>query len=156
MTTTATSLRGSEDYRGTWVRLSPGGPLPELTGRVGVVGDPAGVVDVTARLVGGPELVKVFYPDPVWVLPMDAHGPVRESGRRHIDDHITDKWLRRQLTPHHQSDDGTAVRNDRFLAALGHPSCELVTWPVAGISEQGVRTGDGLDHHVDTLILVEG
>ena len=61
--------RDADRFAGRWVSVGPGDELPDLAGRVAVLGDPAGVVQVAPRLVGGPELVKVFYADPVWVLP---------------------------------------------------------------------------------------
>jgi len=186
MSTLAPAPRGADAFTGTWLHARAGERVAAVTGRVGLLGDPAGIVTLAAELLDGVDVLKVFYADPVLVLPTrhtavpapDTHragplgalaairrtvagppdptdDPIAEAARRYRYAEVHDRWLRRQLTPHPQDPDVPAVHCDDFYATLRHPRCELITWPVATISEHGVRTSDGLEHHLDTLVLVE-
>jgi hypothetical protein len=61
--------------------------------------------------------------------------------------------MRRQLTPDDQSP-APFARSDSYYPALRRANCELVTWPIATLSEVGVRTVDGIEHHVEVILLV--
>jgi hypothetical protein len=43
------------------------------------------------------------------------------------------------------------VTSNRYYAALRRDDVDLVTWPIAGVVAAGIRTADGLEHHVDVI-----
>jgi cation diffusion facilitator CzcD-associated flavoprotein CzcO len=65
---------------------------------------------------------------------------------------VPDRWVRRQLTPT-PLDRRPSLRSDRYLAAVGSDGCELVGWPIACISRDGVRTCDGIEHRLDVIVV---
>jgi cation diffusion facilitator CzcD-associated flavoprotein CzcO len=69
---------------------------------------------------------------------------------------VRDPWMRRQLTPDRRWSRPPVRFSSDFYGALVADNCELVTWPVTAFSAAGVRTGDGIEHHVDTIVLVAG
>ena len=148
--------------------------LDELAGhRVALVGDPRLVARLVGRLAGRATTVKVFQHDPVWVLPRLA-GPAAElAGRmrtpvprpiarwidtalaeRNLRHQVTDGWTRRQLTPSTAPTRANLVYSNRYYRALRRSDVQLVTWPIAGVVAAGIRTADGLEHHVDVIVAV--
>ena len=87
--------------------------------------------------------------------PTRALVPLRDRlARRHLHSAVADPWARERLTPargHRQPHPTPA--SSSYYATLQHPTCELISWPVAGISVDGVRTADGIEHHVDVLVV---
>ena len=74
-----------------------------------------------------------------------------EANRRR---EVPDGWTRRQLEPPAPPHRRTVVYSDGYYGALRRPEVELITWPIAGIVPAGLRTADGLEHHVDVIVLV--
>jgi len=69
---------------------------------------------------------------------------------------VRDPWMRRQLTPDRRWARPPVRFSTDFYGALVADNCELVTWPVTAFSAAGVRTGDGIEHHVDAIVLAAG
>ncbi|WP_280218733.1 hypothetical protein [Nocardia neocaledoniensis] len=65
---------------------------------------------------------------------------------------VRDSWMRYRLTP--DDDAGVAV-HDSYYRTLRQPHCRLVTWPIARLAPRGVRTVDGLEHRVDTIVFAD-
>lgn len=75
----------------------------------------------------------------------------RRAGNRHRRT-LNDPWLRRQLAPR-KLDHRVPVHSDDYYRALEAPNCRVITWPVARITDSGVRTCDGLEHRVDRIVV---
>jgi cation diffusion facilitator CzcD-associated flavoprotein CzcO len=69
---------------------------------------------------------------------------------------VRDAWTRRQLTPDRRWDRPPVRFSNGFYAALGADDCALVTWPITAFCAAGVRTADGIEHHVDAIVLAAG
>lgn len=86
--------------------------------------------------------------------PGRAAAPIRDAlARQHLRHAIPDPWIREQLTPPRRRSSRSTLASSAYYAALQVPGCELVSWPVAEISSDGVRTADGIEHHVDVLLV---
>ncbi len=175
-TTSAAAPRGLSDFAGTTIRGVDEvlGRLPDLEGkRVALVGDPLRVAQLVGRLSEAATLLKVFQHDPVWVLPrvVGPAAPLAATARtvlppaitsrldttvaeRNLRLQVRDGWTRRQLTPQQPPAPGNVVRSNRYYRALGRTDVQLVTWPIAGVVGAGVRTADGLEHHVEVIVAV--
>lgn len=144
--------------------------LDDLDGqRVALLGDPAGVARLVARVARHAGSLTVFQEEGPWVLPR-AVGIVPLAGsmlrplpeplrrrltsdvaRRHLRRGVADDWTRRQLTPRRPADGTNIVYSDRYHRTLRRPNVRLVTWPIAGFVLEGIRTADGIEHHVDLI-----
>lgn len=165
------ALRGLETYPGSTVALARGLDGVALRGlRVALIGIDASTVRLLPELVRQAGALKVFQHTPHWVLPAasgaggrhvvpSGWGPLRLGlaqwrARRHLHRQVREPWLRRQLLPQYRMgpDAGVSFSNE-FYPALLQPHCELVTWPIDRLCEDGIRTCDGLVHEVDCVIL---
>jgi cation diffusion facilitator CzcD-associated flavoprotein CzcO len=165
------ALRGLEAYLGPKVLLSRGLDGVALRGlRVAVIGVDAHVVRLLPSLVRQAAVLRVFQHTPQWVLPAAAgargshgrpigRGPLRLRlaqwrAKRHLHRQVREPWLRRQLLPQDgMSPDAGVSFSNEFYPALQQPHCELVTWPIDRLCEDGIRTCDGLVHQVDCVIV---
>lgn len=139
--------------------------------RVAVVGDPRRVVRTVPRLAGLPSTLKVFQTDGVWVLPIDGRlgraidaiaGPVPSTLRRRVvaavatgnlRRSVRDDWTRRHLRPQVRPSATTVVRSSRYYRSLRRRDVTLVGWPIASVVPAGIRTADGIEHHVDVILV---
>jgi cation diffusion facilitator CzcD-associated flavoprotein CzcO len=69
---------------------------------------------------------------------------------------VPDPVLRRKIWPDYTFGCKRVLFSSMFLPALGRPNVELVTDPVAGFSERGVVTADGVQREVDCVIYGTG
>lgn len=164
-------LRGLESYAGPTMRLSRARDEIDVTGlRVAVIGVDATTVRCLPELARQARTLKLFQHTPQWVLPAaKGQGGIHVSSvnggalrrrlaqwhaRRHLHRQVEDPWLRRQLQPQHPvGADQPVSFSDAFYPALMQPHCELVTWPIDRLCEDGIRTCDGLVHEVDCVIV---
>lgn len=139
--------------------------------RVALIGDPVELTRLVAPLARHAAHLKVFQREGVWVLPalpplrtVPGAGVVSRAvprrlrrkateglARLHLHRHVADPWTRRQLTPQQAPTRGTVVGDHGYHRALRRPHVTLVTWPITGIVAIGIRTADGLEHHVDVI-----
>ena len=76
--------------------------------------------------------------------------------RRHLHRQVRDDWMRRQLTPDfHIGCKRVLVSND-YYPALQKDNAQLITWPIAKLSENGIRTADGVEHELDCVVFATG
>jgi len=120
--------------------------------RVGVVADGDEAARIVPRVLRSATAVKVFQREPTWVLPVPVPVVRRLAAKLNLRVSIKDPWTRRLLTP------GRFGRRDvtlsrRYYEALQRPNCKLVAWPVYAITEQGVRTVEGIEHRFDTVVV---
>ncbi len=73
----------------------------------------------------------------------------------HLRRRVGDAWLRRQLTPDLAPGGAAVLASNRYYPALQAENCKLIDWPIATISPVGVRTSDGVEHHLDCLVFAD-
>lgn len=123
----------------------PDGPPTNCAGALAAAAEPAMVLASIAR----------HLPVPVGLRRLLADVPVhlrRQAGSRHRRRSVSDGWMRRQLTPA-PHDNRPPLRSSGYYAAIAGPRCRLVSWPIARVTERGIRTCDGLEHRVDVLVV---
>ncbi|SDW01284.1 flavin-containing monooxygenase [Marinobacter mobilis] len=77
-------------------------------------------------------------------------------GRWHLRRQVKDRWLRRQLTPDYRIGCKRILVSNDYYPALQQPNSKLITWPIARISENGVRTVEGIEHQFDAIVYATG
>ena len=71
------------------------------------------------------------------------------SGKATSDRQVKDPWLRRQLTPDFTPGCKRMLISSDYYPALQRDNCKLIDWPIATMSPVGIRTSDGVEHHLD-------
>lgn len=69
---------------------------------------------------------------------------------------IRDPWMRRQLTPDFRAGCKRMLMTSDYYPALERENCKLITWPIATIAPNGIRTADGIEHEVDCIVFATG
>jgi len=69
---------------------------------------------------------------------------------------VKDSWMRRQLTPDFRAGCKRMLMTSDYYPALQKDNCKLITWPIATLSPAGIRTADGIEHHVDAIVFATG
>ncbi|WP_395308036.1 NAD(P)/FAD-dependent oxidoreductase [Mycobacterium sp. AMU20-3851] len=90
----------------------------------------------------------------VWDTPLT--GLVARLGKAHLHSQVSDPWLRRQLTPDFTPGCKRMLISSDYYPALQKDNCKLVDWPIATISPVGIRTSDGIEHHLDAIVFATG
>ncbi|MHA7649291.1 flavin-containing monooxygenase [Mycobacterium sp. ML4] len=90
----------------------------------------------------------------VWNTPLTAL--VARLGRAHIRAQVKDPWLRRQLTPDFAPGCKRMLISSDYYPALQRDNCKLIDWPIATLSPVGIRTSDGIEHHLDCIVFATG
>lgn len=90
----------------------------------------------------------------VWNTPVT---PLLERiAKAHLRLQVKDRWLRRQLTPDFTIGCKRVLMSNDYYRALQAPNAKLITWPIATLSEQGIRTVEGVEHQVDCIVFATG
>jgi cation diffusion facilitator CzcD-associated flavoprotein CzcO len=79
-----------------------------------------------------------------------------ELARSYLERKVDDPALRAQLTPDYPVGCKRPLISRDWFPALTRPNVRLVTSPIAEITETGLRTADGENHDVDTIIYGTG
>lgn len=113
---------------------------------------------IVPEVVGTARAVKVFQEEPDWLLPesrlLSLPSSLRRAAARlNLRRTVDDRWLRRRLTPNGKFNKRRPQVDDRYYAALQQPTCTLITWPVYAVVERGLRSAEGIEHHVDCIIV---
>lgn len=90
----------------------------------------------------------------IWNTPMTRL--VERISAAFLRHQVADPWLRRQLTPDFRIGCKRVLMTSDYYPALQQPNCKLITWPIATISPQGVRTAEGVEHQVDCIVFATG
>jgi cation diffusion facilitator CzcD-associated flavoprotein CzcO len=90
----------------------------------------------------------------VWNSPLTSL--VARLGRLHLRYAVKDPWLRRQLTPGFTPGCKRMLISSEYYPALQRKNCKLIDWPIATLSPVGVRTSDGVEHHLDCIVFATG
>lgn len=152
-------MRGVDSYAGHKVH-GPDWRSYDFTGmRVGVIDAGTGAIAIVPELVKRAEFVKLFQRAPSWVLPQQVFAGVPALGRQlarvHLRLMVKDPWLRRQLTPSPVQDCRHILVSADYYPALQRDNCKLIDWPIATLSPAGIRTSDGVEHHLDAIVFAD-
>ncbi len=136
---------------------TPGWVLPRLDAAT-----PPAVQTVFAKVPGAQRLARqaLFWGHEasatalVWDTPLTAL--VARLGRAHLRLTVKDPWLRRQLTPDFVPGCKRMLVSSDYYPALQRDNCKLIDWPIATLSPVGIRTSDGIEHHLDCLVFATG
>jgi cation diffusion facilitator CzcD-associated flavoprotein CzcO len=90
----------------------------------------------------------------VWNSPLT--GLVARLSKAHLHRQVKDPWLRRQLTPDFTPGCKRMLISSDYYPALQRDNCKLIDWPIATISPVGIRTSDGIEHHLDAIVFATG
>ena len=74
----------------------------------------------------------------------------------HLRTQVKDRWLRRQLTPDFTIGCKRVLMSNDYYPALQKENAKLITWPIARISDNGIRTVEGIEHQVDCVVFATG
>jgi cation diffusion facilitator CzcD-associated flavoprotein CzcO len=77
-------------------------------------------------------------------------------GRWHLRRQVRDPVLREKLTPDYVMGCKRILISDDYYPSLDRDNVDVVTEPIAEVTERGVRTRDGTEHEVDTIIFGTG
>ncbi|WP_032368294.1 flavin-containing monooxygenase [Rhodococcoides fascians] len=90
----------------------------------------------------------------VWKSPLTR--VVEGVSKLHLRSQVKDPWLRRQLTPEFRAGCKRLLMTSAYYPALQKDNCTLVTWPIANISQRGIRTVEGIEHQFDAIVFATG
>jgi cation diffusion facilitator CzcD-associated flavoprotein CzcO len=90
----------------------------------------------------------------VWDSPLT--GLIARLGKAHLHRQVKDPWLRRQLTPEFTPGCKRMLISSDYYPALQKDNCKLIDWPIATMSPVGIRTSDGIEHHLDAVVFATG
>lgn len=90
----------------------------------------------------------------VWDTPFTSL--VETVATRHLHRQVKDPWMRRQLTPDFRAGCKRMLMSSDYYPALQADNCKLFTWPIATLSPAGIRTSDGIEHHLDAIVFATG
>jgi cation diffusion facilitator CzcD-associated flavoprotein CzcO len=90
----------------------------------------------------------------VWNTPLTTM--VARLARTHLRQQVADPWLRRQLTPDFTPGCKRMLISNDYYPALQRDNCKLIDWPIATLSPPGIRTSDGVEHHLDAIVFATG
>lgn len=90
----------------------------------------------------------------VWNTPLTR--VVESVAMLHLRSQVSDPWLRRQLTPDFRAGCKRLLISNDYYPALQRENCKLITWPIAQLSPQGIRTAEGIEHQADCIVFATG
>jgi cation diffusion facilitator CzcD-associated flavoprotein CzcO len=81
---------------------------------------------------------------------------VQNLARAHLRASVQDPWLRRQLTPDFRIGCKRVLMSSDYYPALQQDNCKLITWPIATLAPNGIRTAEGIEHPADSIVFATG
>ncbi|ENO15613.2 NAD(P)/FAD-dependent oxidoreductase [Marinobacter nanhaiticus D15-8W] len=90
----------------------------------------------------------------IWNSPLT--GVMERVAKAHLNHQVKDAWMRRQLKPDFRIGCKRVLMSSDYYPALQRDNCELITWPIARISEEGIRTAEGIEHQFDCIVFATG
>lgn len=145
----------SEDFGGILLRGTDWFARDYAGQRVAILATGEEAAAILPEVVRTAARVTLFEEQPAWISPIGLpFGTVKRAASKvYLRVAVHDAWMRRQLTPHRRFDARTVTVSPSYYAALQNPRTRLVHWPAYAIVEHGVRTADGVEHRVDTVIV---
>ncbi|MFN3601342.1 MAG: flavin-containing monooxygenase [Dietzia sp.] len=120
---------------------------------------------LTALLRRSPGLQRRLYATALWASgiladvvlePTWRRRAVQAYARSSLRRQVRDRRLREELTPDYEPLCKRQVVSGTYYRAITAPNARLVTGPVAEVTPTGIRTGDGIHHEVDVIVLATG
>lgn len=120
---------------------------------------------VRATFAAAPPVMRAFRAGIYWMLEARAAGfavhprlmaPLQRMARRHIARQIGDPALRAKVTPDYTIGCKRILLSSDYYPALTSPNVDLVTGPIARITENGLVCADGSAYDVDVIIYGTG
>jgi cation diffusion facilitator CzcD-associated flavoprotein CzcO len=90
----------------------------------------------------------------VWDSPVTT--VIQRLAVAHLHRQVKDPWMRRQLTPDFRAGCKRMLMSSDYYPALQADNCKLITWPIATICPEGIRTSEGIVHAVDCIVFATG
>ncbi|CQD24304.1 FAD dependent oxidoreductase [Mycobacterium lentiflavum] len=90
----------------------------------------------------------------VWNTP--ATSIIALAAKANLRRQVKDSWMRRQLTPDFRPGCKRMLMTSDYYPALQRDNCKLITWPIATLSPNGIRTADGIEHEIDCIVFATG
>jgi len=109
------------------------------------------------RRLASQVFVELTFPFPAHfdgIVPLAKLG--ERACRKHLREQVHDPVLRDKLTPRYTLGCKRPGFSNDYLRTFNRSNVELVTDAIEAITPTGVRTADGAEHEVDTLILATG
>ncbi|MBB1022142.1 NAD(P)/FAD-dependent oxidoreductase [Dietzia sp. E1] len=85
-----------------------------------------------------------------------ALAPIKALGRAHLALQVRDRALREKVTPNFEIGCKRILLSNTWYPALGRDNVDLVTEPIARVTESGIVTADGVEHPADVLVVATG
>lgn len=102
----------------------------------------------------------LFWAHEAMALAVIWDSPLRKLAQRlslqMLKTQVKDKWMQRQLKPDFKIGCKRVLVSNDYYPALQKDNAELITWPIASICEQGIRTAEGLVHEFDAIVFATG
>jgi cation diffusion facilitator CzcD-associated flavoprotein CzcO len=120
---------------------------------------------VRATFAAAPPVMRAFRDGIYWALEARAAGfavhprlmaPLQSMAERHIERQIGDPALRAKVTPDYTLGCKRILLSSDYYPALTRPNVDLVTEPVARITEHGLACADGSAYDADVIIYGTG
>ena len=114
-----------------------------------------------AMFRAAPPAMRAFRDGIYWLLESRGAGfavhprlmaPLQRMAERHIERQIDDPGLRAKVTPDYVVGCKRLLLSSDYYPALTRPNVDLVTGPIAGITETGLVSADGSAYDVDVII----
>ncbi|GLP83166.1 flavin-containing monooxygenase [Mycobacterium antarcticum] len=77
-------------------------------------------------------------------------------GKWNIRRAVKDKALRRKLTPNYRAGCKRILNSDTYYRGIANPKTQVITEPIARMTQRGIVTGDGVEHPVDVVVFATG
>jgi cation diffusion facilitator CzcD-associated flavoprotein CzcO len=120
---------------------------------------------VRAAFAAAPPVMRAFRGGIYWLLESRAAGfavdprlmaPLQRMAVHHIERQIADPALRAKVTPGYTIGCKRILLSSDYYPALTRPNVDLITDPIAGITETGLVSADGSAYDVDVIIYGTG
>jgi cation diffusion facilitator CzcD-associated flavoprotein CzcO len=133
-----------------WVLPRPNLPQPGWLSTVYSRVPPAQALSRQAMFFGHEAMALAL----VWNTP--ATTVIERVAKLNLRRQVKEPWLRRQLTPDFRPGCKRMLMTSDFYPALQRENCSLITWPIVKIVPDGIRTAEGIEHHVDVIVFATG
>lgn len=90
----------------------------------------------------------------IWNSPLT--GLLERVSEAHLNHQVKDAWMRRQLKPDFRIGCKRVLMSSDYYPALQRDNCRLITWPIARLCENGIRTAEGIEHQFDCIVFATG
>jgi cation diffusion facilitator CzcD-associated flavoprotein CzcO len=118
-----------------------------------------------AVFAAAPPVMRAFRDGIYWLLEIRAAGfavhpklmaPLQRIAEHHIARQVSDPALREKVTPDYTIGCKRILLSSNYYPALARPNVDLVTQPIAGVTDRGLTCADGSAYDADVIIYGTG